>query len=185
MPLPQMAKDYFLFKNGSYWVYENTATNETDSFYVDGFTDRTGDNTQYKYGNELNRCYEDCDYNIIGTLVSKLNIGIFPFEPSNEDNFDKQLFFINEYNDLTKQSYTKLAFVGDSIIKSDILGSQLLKFDSLQIGNIYYKNILQISNSILGIDYTKQSIYAKNIGMIQFTTNDNITWILKRYHIVQ
>lgn len=71
MPLPQMAKDYFLFKNGSYWVYENTSNNDIDSFYVDGFTYRTGDNTQYKYGNELNHCYEDYSYTVSGKLLGK------------------------------------------------------------------------------------------------------------------
>ncbi len=64
MPLPQMAKDYFLFKNGSYWVYQNTITQQQDSFYVTDFVDWTGNNNQFRYGNELKKCYEVYRYSI-------------------------------------------------------------------------------------------------------------------------
>lgn len=185
MPLPQMAKDYFLFKNGSYWVYENTSNNDIDSFYVDDFTNRTGDNTQYKYGNELNHCYEDYSYTISGKLLGKLSKSVYPFEPNNATDFNKQTFFISEFNSLTNQSYSRVYFIGDKIFAAEDLGGSINQFDSLSVNNYFYKNILQVTNIVTGIDYTKQSIYAKNIGMIQFTTNDNITWILKRYHIVQ
>jgi hypothetical protein len=185
MPLPQMAKDYFLFNNGSYWVYENTSTNETDSFYISNFRDFTGDNNIFKYGINLNKCYEGYDYKLFSKQFKRFDVGIGPFEPDNNKEFKNQLYFLNEYSELTQQLYSKIYFIGDSIYPSEELGGSISQFDSLSVNNYFYKNILQVTNTVTGIDYTKQSIYAKNIGMIQFTTNDNITWILKRYHIVQ
>lgn len=187
MSLPQMAKDYFLFKDGTYWVYENVSTKELDSFYISGFTDRTGDNTQFKDGKQLNRCHEFYDFSMNGNLIGKITAVLYPFEPDNGKPFERQTFFIDEYNNkVTSQSFSKFTFIGDSLLRTDVvLESAISLADSLEVNGRFYYHIICQTNANLGIDYARQSYYAKHIGLIQFTTNDNKTWVLKRYHIVQ
>jgi hypothetical protein len=187
MPLPQMAKDYFLFKDGSYWVYKNTITQQQDSFYVTDFKNLTGDNTQYKYGNTLKRCYEMYEYKMKGNLIGGMKCVSYPNFPNNDLQFATQTFFIDEYNNkITGQQYSKFTFIGDSLLRSDfVLGSTINLLDSLGVSGKFYYNIISQRNANLGIDYAKVSYYAKNIGLIKFTTNDNQTYELIKYHINQ
>jgi hypothetical protein len=180
MQLPQMAKDYFLFKDGSYWLYKNTITQEKDSFYVIDFRDFTGNNNIFKYGNNLNKCYEGYDYKLFSIKFKRLDIGIGPLEPDNNTPFKNQTFF------LTQTSFQKITFIGDSLLRSDfVLGSTINLLDSLGVSGKFYYNIISQTNTNLGIDYAKVSYYAKNIGLIKFTTNDNQTYELIKYHINQ
>ena len=187
MQLPQMAKDYFLFKDGSYWVYKNTITQQQDSFYVTDFKNLTGDNTQYKYGNTLKRCYEMYEYKMKGNLIGGMKCVSYPNFPNNDLQFATQTFFIDEYNNkITGQQYSKFTFIGDSLLRSDfVLGSTINLLDSLGVSGKFYYNIISQRNANLGIDYAKVSYYAKNIGLIKFTTNDNQTYELIKYHINQ
>ena len=185
-PLPQMAKDYFLFKNGSYWVYQNSTTNQFDSFYVDEFVDATGDNNQFQNGNKLKGCYEFYAYKLNGGLIGKINCVLYPLLPSNDRNYAEQTFFYDEYNNkVTGQSFAKFAFIGDSLLPtSNVLGSTINIMDSIGVDGVFFHDII-IQNSTTGVDYAQQSYFAKNIGLIQFTTNNNQTYELIKYHINQ
>jgi hypothetical protein len=187
MQLPQMAKDYFLFKDGSYWVYQNAINKQLDSFYISEFAERTGDNNQFKYGNKLTRCYEYYDYKLNGDLIGRITCVLYPLLPSNDRYYANQTFSYDEYNNkVTRQFFGKFTFIGDSLLRSDfVLGSTISMIDSFKINSDYYYNILSQTNTNLGIDYAKQSYFAKNVGLIKFTTNDNQTYELIKYHINQ
>ncbi len=187
MPLPQMAKDYFLFKDGSYWVYQNITTKQIDSFYVNEFVDATGDNNQFKYGNKLKRCYEFYAYKLNGVLIGKISCVLYPLLPSNDKYYANQTFFIDEYNNkVTGQTFSKFTFIGDSLLRSGfVLGSTINTIDSLEVNGTFYYHVINQTCTNLGIDYAKVSYYAKNIGLIKFTTNNNQTYELVKYHINQ
>ena len=186
MPLPQMAKDYFLFKDGSYWVYKNTITQQQDSFYVSDFKNLTGDNSQYKYGNKLKRCYEFYSYKLSTTIGITIGIGILPSFPNNDLSFQNQPFFINETNSITGQLYPKAEFVGDSLYRTNyVLDGIVMIIDTIEIDTQTFNNVLYFNNPNGGINYVTDSYYAKNIGLIKFTTNDNQTYELIKYHINQ
>jgi hypothetical protein len=186
MQLPQMAKDYFLFKDGSYWVYKNTITQQQDFFYVSDFKNLTGDNSQYKYGNKLKRCYEFYSYKLSTTIGITIGIGILPSFPNNDLSFQNQPFFINETNSITGQLYPKAEFVGDSLYRTNyVLDGIVMIIDTIEIDTQTFNNVLYFNNPNGGINYVTDSYYAKNIGLIKFTTNDNQTYELIKYHINQ
>jgi hypothetical protein len=168
-------------------VYKNTITQQQDSFYVTDFKNLIGDNTQYKYGNTLKRCYEMYEYKMKGNLIGGMKCVSYPNFPNNDLQFATQTFFIDEYNNkITGQQYSKFTFIGDSLLRSDfVLGSTINLLDSLGVSGKFYYNIISQRNANLGIDYAKVSYYAKNIGLIKFTTNDNQTYELIKYHINQ
>ncbi len=186
MPLPQMAKDYFLFEDGSYWLYKNTISHSLDSFYITNFKNWTGDNTIFKYGNKLKRCYECFDYKIYTINGTSIEIGIFPSFPNNDISFQNQLFNINETNSVTGQLYPKAEFVGDTLYRTNyVLDGRVMIIDTIEIDTQVYQNVLYFKNPNGGINFVTDSYYAKNIGLIKFTTNDNQTYELVKYQINQ
>jgi hypothetical protein len=57
---PQQTKEYFYFKEGSWWLYENQGTGETDSQWVGrAYLERTNATQQKKNGAKVDgKCYE-------------------------------------------------------------------------------------------------------------------------------
>lgn len=56
--VPQDLKDRFFFKEGTYWIYKNIASNETDSLWVVLGNVETISVDNKNYGYIKNKCYE-------------------------------------------------------------------------------------------------------------------------------
>ncbi len=186
MLLPQMAKDYFLFKDGSYWVYQNIISKQIDSVYIVEFKNWTGDNNIFKNGNKLTKCYECYEYRVFSSNTVNHRIGLFPLLPDNSIDFKNQIFNINEINSITGQLYPRIEFEGNSLLDTNyVLNGSVQIIDFLTIDTFEFSNVIYLKNPNGGINWTINSYYAPNIGLIKFTTNDNQTYELIKYHINQ
>jgi len=187
---PQEVKDYVLFQPGTYWVYENSITQELDSVYV------------YETLNEITRFEGD------GQIVDFEQIIVNTFSEFEQYNHKYKLDApvleaLQFYNPRIKRVKTKPGdYVGETIVlfhpynvgdKRYPLGTngyvELIDFKlSFELGgNIYqevliYKNVEDASEGYKNVNY----YFAKHIGLIKREIIDNTeSWELIRYNIVK
>ncbi len=165
-PFNQDAKEFFIFKKGSWWLYENEQTHERDCLYIvnDDFLIKTEDeNNHYHdlafsyFSSKDSVFYGDATYNsgtndthISETIVYK-NLGLnfsvsFP---------NVELDTIVEYYsvDTVCQLNTKVTYLGD------VIYGEKTRIKSLD-GVIFYSSIKKIWRE-------------RNIGMTKFYIKSN------------
>jgi hypothetical protein len=197
--IPQRVVDYFYFKEGTYWVYENETTHELDSQWVcySKFDTISPDDNLNKQCNCTGKhCYQKIDMSI----SSKKNNGcksekaylnyLINFDANQVSKFTKDFYVFNMMfsgaNRTTGFSYkfdNNDNWLGLSTIKDSI---------NFNINNlIFTEGIYQIDLSklptgqIYANDIYQECLLARNIGYIRFKALDNNYWSLIRKKIVK
>jgi hypothetical protein len=189
--VPQDLKDRFFFKVGTYWIYKNLQTNETDSIWVFNSTNNTSPVDRKIFGDGYNKCYQVFDLKTKSIKFSSAyyytRLGI-SLHPPNVMNTNNELFGIGEGTPLN--NYTaiyRIEIRGNKYENQD--GAEILMLDSLTTGtNIVFKDILRLKYpaGFQTQDYMDDMHYAKNIGLVKFHRfTDNTNWELIRYNIIQ
>lgn len=188
--IPQDMKARFYFKEGTYWIYKNIATGETDSMWVwDGENSIVSVNPKW-YTKGLNKCYESFSYLVknkkynINSYYSGIGITIHPNDGLKRlDEFFEivETSPLNNFRGDFRISVRGVQYETQSEAEIKFIDS-LITFEG---GN--YKNILMLKYPNPNTnDINNEMHYAKNIGLVKFTRSaDNSTWELIRYKINQ
>ncbi len=182
------AKDFFLFKEGSWWVYEEETSHERDSMYVTQYLNSSGYDfdmrvksalTGYEYhfspfyagGNqscsESNAIADKCLY----VNRTKGQMGDYVGEG--------YCFFVNTIKGDWAYITGNIYFENNKIIVENSYNEYAVGF--LTFGRTY--KIHELNTRIEGIQPTNH-FYSKNVGLIRKELLDsNQVWNLVSYHI--
>lgn len=186
-PLTQELKDYTYFRNGTYWVYEDSATGDLDSFYVydsqNFFTDYL-DNS--------------------GEPLAKLEV----FQYFTKSSYDGNTYYYltdlinNRYSDHPKVTILRVVEKGGNHTQNHFVhyplevgreyqyGSSLMRLearpDKVNFKNTFH-NVLVYHDLANNTEGGETTFYiAKNMGIIRKEIKKtNRVWNLIRYKIVQ
>lgn len=181
--LTQELKDWFLFKPGSYWIYQRDSTNQYDSLIVDS-------------------AY------VIVKYYPWASMGAKPFYYDYMKVSYKENYFNISYDKASGgggvlvRNYTDTSYYPIFGIKNNVIGevvgftnsaghrigtTEVLNYyKSYQIGNYLFQNVMIVQI----IDYIKNNTtnfyLAKSIGTVKvqiIQNKDTISWILNKWHL--
>lgn len=168
--MPQEFKDYVMFPEGSYWIYEDSITNNIDSISL------------YKTNmlvKEDDHVYCNCKYETITQeFYSSFSNNIFLryIEPFLADFENKYAYYLN--------SMSGYIFIFPQSSFFDPFKYKY--FNSIIINNAIYESVHVFERKMQGEDILIH-YFVKHIGIIKrkiiTTNNDTIVWELKNYHI--
>lgn len=177
--MPQDFKDYVVFPEGSYWVYEDSVTGDIDSVYLQSqkieiYTPPSYNNPGYNF--------EFLKENVFSSNSNQVfyKEGIYnQYIPSNINNsylyrYDIQLYYISSVDiGTTISNLTYKSFLDSLTVKS----KTFKKVKVFSTPPEYYSN-----GSFLC------TYYGHNVGLIKLIkkvcdTCLTETWLLKKYHI--
>lgn len=184
VPIPQIMKDYFYYKEGSWWVYKNTKNNTYDSMWIS----QSSSNNYRGEGREgfgsTDKCYERIVMGIEqlgGDSISKFSMwdlsnfilnndnrfgfGVFWRDIASTGNIDLNLFFTN--NQL--ETYNPVRQISSEFK------------DSAMVQNQTYKNLIEVTGS----NYIYYWLFAKNIGLVKYIDRNSNQWELIKHNINQ
>ena len=182
------AKDYFLFKEGSWWVYEEETTHERDSLYV---IEYANDPTSADFDITLYSSREDMRYHYFPLIVQVSpcsNGGVSEkkciYVKRSKGNFGN---YIGEANCFFIQ-YHKEAFTGNNnIYHPDNRITVKEIYDTFDLGALHFdtRTIKIFEDYTLTEHHSPTNHYfTKGIGLIRKEILDsNQVWNLVDYHI--
>lgn len=189
--VPQDMKDRFFFKVGTYWIYKNLQTNETDSIWVWISYNNPLSVNREDFGFIKDKCYETFTTNTMSKKIpnnsnyNRWGIDIYPKEGKKLTN---ELFGLEDATSLTNYFPNYRIEVRGGVYENQS-GSEITMLDSITTqDNIVYKDVLWLKYQagILTRDYLDDMHYAKNIGLVKFHRfTDTSDWELIRYKIIQ
>jgi hypothetical protein len=189
---PQLLKDYFLFKDSSYWIYKDSVTGTLDSFWVIDYKKES----YWPYritGTRYCPCYEILEYKIKKSNYYKMErVFLQPFHFNTVKESDQRYFvrfdLINNSNSQLFKTEDRFISIGiDSIFnETPNVGGYIYKLHQIEVNNKLYFDIqfLNYPNSN-PYDWVHRIYYAKNIGAIKFEDEDGRVWELVRHHVKQ
>ncbi|MHB1277624.1 MAG: hypothetical protein ACYC1Q_04435 [Bacteroidia bacterium] len=187
--IPAILKDYFHFKEGSWWVYAyEHDTTIIDSFWVSVSGENFENNITRNHDYSKPFCFEFCGYSI-----------------QNKSTLDKEYYsssgIVNSYGNEPNQAQFnvldvaangnyqyRITFSPDSSFVKIGPGNNItdLHQDTILFGRPYHEVIrCYYSGNPKQSDPYTEVLYARNIGKIQYTKQNGTTWYLVRYYIEQ
>ena len=183
--IPQEFKDYTVFKEGTWWAYEDSATGEVDTFKVKLYNSDFSHTNKYK--NLKNHYFEVIANNVYVKDTLFAGFGLYIITDENPQDY----YFAYENHD-----------IGGGVLFPLFHYSKIDSIDTDYLSkSIYYKNYKDFSNVIESTPlndspgsnlylYAKYNQfitiwYAKNIGPIKYKLRNGQILNLKNYHIIQ
>jgi hypothetical protein len=200
--IPQKVKDYFSFKEGTYWVYQNQKTLATDSHWVcESYlgTKEIKGNSGEKCHCFSGTCYENMEMKILNPSMTEC------VHAGNKEPYIR-FFLTLDYNEAEKYSKNYYRFLLETGRATSInefwndgrwrlnymgigIGNELKDTSNYYVKNLKYTNcILQRSNVLPIYDHYSEVIMAQNIGIVSYVNykdTTNATWHLIRKNIIQ
>ncbi len=191
----QHAKDFFVFKEGSWWVYEEEKTKEIDSIWVGRSTEeklvphgQTQRSCKCGYGKckqeyfvrfmnkYRNNNNNSCLYTYwISTGISEEATGMRSLNCDIIDTFKHfpPSIYQLEYNQLDIPSIYETYY------------STISEVDSLIVNGKVYRDILYIKYDHHYHGIEQEAWFARNLHLIKYGFKDSTTWNLIKYNIVK
>jgi len=181
--IDQETKDYCLFGQGSYWIYQDSATFKNDSIIIENPIDYEqrsfggGDNcyTGETYSTRILFYSQDSTYNFIISLTSRV-----------DDYLPEGISVL--CNDLKWGHATALYYHSGKVMESFPDGRKSLnlleKKDNYSINGVAYSNVKIFEHNYL--EEKRLYYWAKNIGLIRTEIHKEDSIIVKnliRYNI--
>ena len=178
----QTAKEWGLFKSGSWWCYVDSTLQKQDSLYIESVNDhaiyydsdkirRTYHAALLKVFNSQNSLYMDWD--VIG---NEHYTQLYVTRYINNSNYVAELLLFNTQP-----------------VQTD--NSTLTKFDSVKVMGIWYKDVCQIHCSFkTSSDMNAPEVFTNDywlakgkwlIKRVERTPTDTTVWLLEKYNIVR
>lgn len=183
--IPQNMKDFFFFKEGTWWVYVNVKTGDYDSLWVwkHNFDIYRGEGGE-GFGH-LDKCYEQTLSAIKSEIVSDLmSYRISNMVLDERERFHFIIFWRDPSNGLGKDF--NLFFTNGILEKIDPVRPVIItSLDSVIVQKNSYNSLIEIDASGFIYDNIRYRLYAKNIGLIKYIDRDSNQWELIRYNINQ
>lgn len=183
------AKDYFAFKQGSYWVYEEETTHERDSMYVT----QSWIGADYDFYVKIKSNLSDFEYTYWPVYNSNSN------NCSNQNNLNSNCLFIyrNKSRPLNNLGDTRALFINYAIgshYGTAEVGSTCFKNNVKVLGieNQYFNGYFDFNytlkiNESCSYHYGQQPVnlyYSKGVGIVRKELIDsNQVWNLVKYKI--
>ena len=187
--IPKDMKARFYFKGGTYWIYKNINTGETDSMWVYLQENLINQVNPKWYTKGLNKCYESFSYliqnkNFYGDkYYTSIGITIHPQDSLNRTD---ELFEISETSPLNNFRGDFRVHIRGNTYQTQTAAEVLFEDSIITVDNIKYKDILNLNYPSVTNDIYSNMYYAKNIGLVKFVrSQDNSTWELIRYNVNQ
>lgn len=195
--LPQILKDYFVFKVGTYWIYEDSASGKTDSVYVEKAD--TYNYTSPVYDSKDNYFYGNMESFSVSCRSANVGQEYTSWFSTSGAKLDSPQYDTSIYIDgyrleaLTGRSgkgfvayypFTLGAPYHDQNGASVFLTE---KSDTFLAGkNLYYKTIKFFNSRCTLYNLAASNwTFAPNIGLVQKQAIGQKTWNLIRYHVEQ
>lgn len=185
------AMDFFFFKTGSWWVYEEENTKERDSIWValNEVTTSNGPSAKYECQCGFGKCVQTAyltfynkEFNEIegrAYIYSKINSS---FREGEYDILEGGMSVNNGYID--RMTYKHNMYVTEKYpngIYEDLPFIEVKGKKYSDILHLYY----DIAKSPNIQDWMHEAWYAKNIYLVKFRKSDSTTWNLVKYNIVK
>ena len=185
-------KDYFYFKMGSWWVYEEELTGKRDSVYVN---ETWTDTSSVLFSTELISTYDEYEYRfwtkgVNGSLVKNnltrktdLSTRMYRSKGKSGDYVDEATCFLF----YPKPGLESPAFGGIEYGYKNILKAENLHY-TYNISGEIFNNVVEFSEEHTAIEESQPTrhFYCPNIGIIKKELIDsNQVWNLVSYHINQ
>ena len=180
------ALDFFYFKTGSWWVYEEETTGERDSIWVGIDISETSNATKAK--TECNCGRGKCVENKSISFFSRKANGqsLYGFRISSgliEGNFE-----IGESGKIyDNPTGYRIMYINNQYLKESPGYGVFEDLSSIEVRGKTYNNILHLyyTNQTNIPDWLHEAWYARNIYLVKFRLWDETTWNLVDYHIVK
>lgn len=172
----QEYRDYVIYKPGSYWIYEEAATEKIDSIYlyeqstnIDYATSKINYNSESISEKKTSSLYGTLSFG--GRVVSENGMGEYTNFPVS-DYVHRNVDYFDGKIDQTalEASYTLY------VEKRDSIEFNKLKFYEVKI----FENKMQIYS-----DQPFKTYYAKHVGLVRTELFDGQVWNLVRYKVSQ
>jgi hypothetical protein len=169
--IDQEFKDYTTFGIGSYWVYEDSASSQIDSVYLENVQNTIVNASGFNYITEQ----------IVLHFNSSMNnsyVGSSQFDGASQLD-DSPFYIYIEYGGNTM-------FFSRQSIGHNSNGLTYEKYlDTLNFNGIKYSKIMVflVKGDFTGQDFPKRTFYANKIGLIRKEMSNGKVWNLKRFHI--
>jgi hypothetical protein len=197
--IPQLVKDYFYFKVGTYWVYQNQTTQELDSQWI-----CTSDiTTRNIYSNNKCNCYHRlCFENM---KVIKLSTKENDCVQNNTNTYSAYFIDVPILNNFTKNDYyygwssTKgnstfyrnnynIKPISGAVFYSNgnWFGYGLKDTTNCVVNGVTYNNCKIQRDSLHTLyDHYKEVLLVQNIGVVSYKDTSYTKWNLIRSYIIQ
>ena len=183
VPVPQIFKDYTVFQEGTYWIFQNDSfPAELDSSYVayaqcadekeeELFSfDREFCHSKWVYLNEdWLQWAEAIHYRLEGDGYIYVNSERRKSDPS---EFSNHLFLDSASMDTLRASFDFTRIAG--------------RYDTLELnGKTYHDVIRVVREGSISYKPNRELYYARNVGIIKRILWDGNSWSLVRSHVIK
>jgi hypothetical protein len=175
--IDQTLKEYCLYQEGSYWIYQNS-TGDIDSLYLYQREDHIVEDDDRNYESidlRYNSSYSSSDFFGMGASPLARN-GSHLSEYWSSADFTPMGGFFVLTTDVTDRTITALAGTEETYTAY---------YETLLIGDSTYGDIRQYDFN-MGNQLSRQTIYwAKGIGRVKYIDGDSTVWNLIKYNVTQ
>lgn len=174
--------DFFYFKTGSYWIYQDKESDTRDSVWV--YADQLIFQEEKNAAQRFQEGY--CHLKDIFYAQQGKSDGFILRHFSSTNQAGKHQSFLKEMRD-GKSFYDRRVIRAEcrenkfgQVTSSDIITYQ--HFSSFTVRGVTYKDVLLVISEA-SQDWCKKGYYARNLGLIYAEMEDGKTWELVQAHI--
>ena len=160
-------KNFTIFKEGTYWIYKDSITNNFDSLMLTTYY------IEKKHANNFNFYYDELRQEFFSSYNNLIIIGTSQIHEVDNNNY--YIFYSR-----LRGNFISGISIGTSNFYFPTL-KYVAYYDSIQVLNHFYKEV-----KVFTLDSIETSFWAKHIGLIKSIVNDSTgtkIWLLDRYHI--
>jgi hypothetical protein len=171
----------FIFKDSTYWIYQDSASMQIDSVWVYK-SEYSVINQDVENSVSKGKCFEYFLLYLTSTLNNKYEINLHCVNSKLGTPYEKEVFEILHYkNNIILEDFS---MKGNKYVSFDTSAHKVLNFDSIQVNNIKYRDILLHIN-FEGAYIYSESYYTPNVGLIKYRLRNGSVWNLIRKNIKQ
>ena len=186
IPVTLRARQFFSFKTGSWWIYEEENSGKTDSVWVSSFGEY-GEN--FPKGKKECQCgFGKCEQEIFMSFENKKYNGLndtikeyyrMHLSANSVDYESAYLAFSNS----SFYYYQEFEFNNGKPVSDYYWNVQELA--QLEVKGTMYKDIIYFIEAEGNRNFRRERWYAKNTYLIKYKDTDSTTWNLIDYHVIQ
>jgi hypothetical protein len=184
-------RDFFYFKTGSWWVYEEEKTGEKDSIWVASDThERFRGHPEIMFSDR--RCTEQYQMSFLNKDFNNLDSSVY-LQLTIASSFIRGDYVVEEVGEAVGSGYlTRIAYRNDIQDTTRYPNGHYAYLSSVDVKGKTYADILHLyykpkpaEDKGIIQDWLHEAWYAKNIYLVKFTKSDSTTWNLIKYNIIK
>lgn len=182
--IPQVMKDYFYYKEGTWWVYKNVKNNTYDSLWVSNVNlyNNRGEGKE-GFGNPDN-CYERIAMGIKQSGADSVSkFYLWDLSNFDVDNNNRFAFGVFGRDILTNVEWDFNLLFANSQLETynPVRNISSIHKDSITLNGNTYINLIEVTGS----NFIHYWLFSKQVGLVKYIDRDSNQWELIRYNINQ